>query len=92
MKVIHHSSFTGSPLPVGEGLGVRVVHRSFFNILMIIRAILEWDEEAQSYSATCRELNFVSSFGETAEAAIENLKDAIVLMLEPIPDLLLDAD
>jgi hypothetical protein len=28
---------------------------------MIVRAILEWDDEAQSYSATCRELNFVSS-------------------------------
>lgn len=30
---------------------------------MIIRAILEWDEEAHAYSATFSELNFVSSFG-----------------------------
>lgn len=57
---------------------------------MTVRAILEWDDEAQSYSATCPELNFVSSFGETREEAIENLKDAIQLMLEPIPEHLLD--
>ena len=53
---------------------------------MIIRAIIEWDKEAQSYSATCPELNFVSSFGDTKQEAIEYLKDAINLMLEPIPD------
>ena len=57
---------------------------------MLIRAILEWDEDAQAYSATCPELNFVSSFGESREEAIANLKDAIQLMLEPIPDELLD--
>lgn len=53
---------------------------------MIIRAILEWDEEAHAYSATCPELNFVSSFGETKDQAIANFKDAVQLMLEPIPD------
>jgi|GEM_PF-525503 len=63
---------------------------------MRIRAILEWDDESEAYSATCPELNFVSSFGETKQAAIAqsasslwdiaNLKDAIQLMLEPIPD------
>ena len=53
---------------------------------MITRAVIEWDEEAQSYSATCPELNFVSSCGDTKEDAIANLKDAIKLMLEPIPD------
>ena len=57
---------------------------------MIIRAILEWDDEAQAYSATCPELNFVSSFGDSREEAITNLKDAIQLMLEPIPDHLLE--
>jgi predicted RNase H-like HicB family nuclease len=56
---------------------------------MIIRAILEWDEEAQSYSATCPELNFVSSFGNSREEAISNLKDAISLMLAPLPEHLL---
>jgi len=53
---------------------------------MRIRAILEWDDESEAYSATCPELNFVSSFGETKQAALANLKDAIKLMLEPIPD------
>lgn len=57
---------------------------------MLIRAILEWDSEAESYSATCPELNFVSSCGESREEAIANLKDAIELMLEPIPDHLLE--
>lgn len=56
---------------------------------MIVRAILEWDEEVQAYSATCPELNFVSSCGESREEAISNLKDAISLMLEPLPDHLL---
>jgi predicted RNase H-like HicB family nuclease len=56
---------------------------------MIIRAILEWDEEVKSYSATCPELNYVSSFGDNKEEAIANLKDAILLMLEPLPDYLL---
>lgn len=53
---------------------------------MKIRVILEWDSEAESYSATCPELNFISSFGDAKETAIANLQDAIQLMLEPIPD------
>jgi predicted RNase H-like HicB family nuclease len=57
---------------------------------MNIRIVLEWDDEAKAYSATCPELNFVSSFGENREEAIANLKDAIQLMLEPIPDSLLE--
>lgn len=57
---------------------------------MLIRAILEWDDEAQAYSATCPELYFVSSFSESREEAIVNLKDAIQLMLQPIPDELLE--
>ena len=57
---------------------------------MLIRAVLEWDAEAESYSATCPELNFVSSYGESREAAIANLKDVIQLMLEPLPDHLLE--
>lgn len=32
----------------------------------------------------------MSSFGENREAAIANLKDAIYLILEPIPDELLE--
>ena len=59
---------------------------------MMIRAMLEWDEESQVYSATCPELNFVSSFGESKDEAINNLKDAIRLMLEPIPDEFLESN
>lgn len=53
---------------------------------MVIRAVLEWDDEAQACSAICAELNFVSSFGEGREEAIAHLKDAIRLMLEPISE------
>ena len=49
---------------------------------MIIRAVIEWDEEVQAYSATCPELNFVSSFGDNKEQAIDNLQEAIKLMLK----------
>ncbi|MDJ0682716.1 MAG: type II toxin-antitoxin system HicB family antitoxin [Xenococcaceae cyanobacterium MO_167.B52] len=45
---------------------------------MNIRAIIEWDESAQAYSATCPELNFVSSFGDTKQEAISNLKNTII--------------
>jgi predicted RNase H-like HicB family nuclease len=59
---------------------------------MIIRALLEWDEDVQAYSATCPELNFISSCGDTQEEAIANLQDAILLMLEPIPAHFLDRE
>ena len=53
---------------------------------MIIRAIIEFDKQTQAFSATCPELNFVSSCGDTKEEAINNLQEAIALMLEPIPE------
>lgn len=59
---------------------------------MIIRAIIECDEEAQAYSATRPELNFLSSFGDTKQEAISNLEDAIKLMLEPISDEVYSSD
>ena len=59
---------------------------------MIVRAILEWDEEVKGYSATCPELNYISSCGDTKEEAIEKLKEAIQLLLEPIPENLVDFD
>lgn len=52
---------------------------------MQIRVLLEWDEEAKAYSATCPELNFISSCGDTKEEALSNLKEAINLLIEPIP-------
>ena len=45
---------------------------------MNIRAIIEWDEEAQAFSATCPELNFISSFGDTKQEEISNFKNSII--------------
>ena len=59
---------------------------------MIIRAVLEWDDEVKSFSATCPELNYISSCGDTKEEAIANLKEAIQLLLEPIPENLVNTD
>ena len=59
---------------------------------MNIRVVIELNESAQAYSATCPELNFISSCGDTKQAAINNLEDAIKLMLEPIPDNLYSSD
>ncbi len=59
---------------------------------MILRAIIEFDTEAQCFSATCPELNFVSSCGTTKEEAIKSLQEAIALMLEPIPEKFLAKD
>lgn len=53
---------------------------------MQLRAVIEFDNEAQAFSATCPELNFVSSCGTTKKEALENLQEAILLMLEPIPE------
>ncbi|CCQ51392.1 MULTISPECIES: type II toxin-antitoxin system HicB family antitoxin [Crocosphaera] len=59
---------------------------------MIIRAVLEWDDEVKAFSATCPELNYISSCGDTKEEAIANLKEAIQLLLEPIPENLVNTD
>ncbi len=59
---------------------------------MIIRAVLEWDDEVKAFSATCPELNYISSCGNTKEEAIANLKEAIQLLLEPIPEHLVNSD
>lgn len=56
---------------------------------MKIRVIIEWDRKVGAYSATCPELNFVSSCGITREEAISNLREAIKVLLTPIPDNLL---
>lgn len=52
---------------------------------MKIRVIVEHDEQANSFSAVCPELNYVASCGDTPSEAVDNLKEAILLMLEPIP-------
>jgi predicted RNase H-like HicB family nuclease len=57
---------------------------------MNIRVLLEYDDDAKAYSASCPELNFVSSCGKTKEEAVTNLKEAIKLLLTPIPEELLE--
>jgi predicted RNase H-like HicB family nuclease len=54
---------------------------------MKLRVVIEFDEQADAYSATCPELNFVSSCGKTKEQAIANLQEAVHLMLTPLPAL-----
>jgi len=53
---------------------------------MKLRATIEFDSEVNAYSATCPELNFISSCGLTKNEAIQNLQEAIQLMLQPLPD------
>jgi predicted RNase H-like HicB family nuclease len=53
---------------------------------MKIRVIIEEDKHQGGYSASCPELNNVSSCGETVDEALENLKEAIDLLIEPIPE------
>jgi predicted RNase H-like HicB family nuclease len=52
---------------------------------MKIRVIIEYDEETDSFAAYCPELPGCASAGDTEEEAIENIKEAILLYLEPIP-------
>ncbi len=52
----------------------------------MIPPVIEWDENTKFYAATCAELNFISSFGDTKQEVIVNLKDAINLMLELISE------
>lgn len=50
---------------------------------MKIRAIVKHDAEAQAYSVYCQELPGCANAGDTEEEALENIKEAIMLYLEP---------
>jgi len=50
---------------------------------MKFRVILEYDPEAQSYSAVCPELPGCASAGETEAEARQNIEEAIRLYLAP---------
>lgn len=52
---------------------------------MKLRVVLEYDSEAGSYAAYCPELPGCASAGDTEEEALENIKEAIALYLEPSP-------
>ena len=50
---------------------------------MRLRIVIEYDTETKSYSAVCPELPGCSSCGDTEQEAMENIKEAIELYLEP---------
>ena len=50
---------------------------------MRVRVIIEYDPETGSYSAVCPELPGCASCGDTEAEAMENIKEAIELYLEP---------
>lgn len=50
---------------------------------MNFRVVIEYDEEVGSYAAYCPELPGCASCGDTEEEALENIKEAIQLYLEP---------
>lgn len=50
---------------------------------MQIRVIIEYDEDTDSYSAVCPELPGCTSCGDTEKEAMENIREAINLYLEP---------
>lgn len=49
------------------------------------RVVLEIDDETKDWSAWCPELPGCVSAGETEEEALENIREAIELYLEPDP-------
>ncbi|MBI3209298.1 MAG: type II toxin-antitoxin system HicB family antitoxin [Candidatus Solibacter usitatus] len=50
---------------------------------MRFRVLLEYDPEAESYSAVCPELPGCASAGESEEEAMRGVKEAIRLYLSP---------
>ena len=52
---------------------------------MKLRVVVEYDAAVRSYAAYCPELPGCASAGESEEEALENIKEAITLYLEPSP-------
>ena len=52
---------------------------------MKLRVVVEYDSEVESYAAYCPELPGCTSAGDTEEEALESIKEAIALYLEPSP-------
>ncbi len=50
---------------------------------MHVRVVIEHDQETESFSAVCPELPGCTSCGDTEEEAMENVREAIALYLEP---------
>ena len=52
---------------------------------MKVRVIVEYDQEVGCYAAYCPELPGCASAGDTENEALDNIKEAIALYLEPPP-------
>ena len=52
---------------------------------MKFRIVVECDSETKSYAAYCPEFPGCCSAGDTEQEALENVKEAIFLYLEPTP-------
>ena len=52
---------------------------------MKLRVVVEYDAEAGSYGVYCPELPGCASAGDSEEEALEAIKEAIALYLEPSP-------
>ena len=50
---------------------------------MKFRIVLEYDADAQAFSAVCPELPGCASAGDTEEEAKQNIKEAIELCMAP---------
>jgi len=50
---------------------------------MKFRVVTEFDSETQSYAASCPELPGCCSAGDTEKEALKNIREAIILYLEP---------
>ena len=53
--------------------------------MMNWRVVLEFDPETGDWAVWCPELPGCASAGETRQEALENIKEAIALYLEPDP-------
>jgi predicted RNase H-like HicB family nuclease len=54
-----------------------------YTVNMTFRVVLEYDPEAEAYSAVCPELPGCASAGDTEEEAKANIREAIELYLTP---------
>ncbi len=50
---------------------------------MKLRVVVEYDPEVHSYAVSCPELPGCASAGGSEDEALENIKEAIALYLEP---------
>ena len=60
---------------------IRRVSPGAYNVDMKFRIVLEYDADAQAFSAVCPELPGCASAGDTEEEAKQNIKEAIELYL-----------